>query len=320
MLDEGGGVEPDSEQPQSFADRIQQSIDNRESCLVVGLDPSLERLPPDVFGHSGRLEPGAPGWTGHASVAVALFLERVIEAVAPFAAAVKPNAGFFERLGAAGWDALRRVTEIAQRHDLPVILDAKRGDIGNTASAYADGLLGDQPDTLGPTSDALTLSPYLGRDSIEPFLERVRVGGKGLFLLVRTSNPSGADFQELPVDGEPLYLHVARRVAEWGAGLEGASGLNPVGAVVGATAPETAARIRGALPTALFLVPGYGAQGGGAAELRPFFTPGGRGVLVNASRSILFAGETDRQGSWQSAVARAAEAARDDLEAVRGSC
>jgi len=302
-----------------FADRLDAAIRDKKSCLVVGLDPDLERLPGEVFGRSGRLDPSAPGWTGHASVAIATWLEGVIEAVAPHAAAVKPNAGFFERFGAAGWECLRRGCEIARRQGLEVVVDAKRGDIGNTAKAYADALLGDAPDTIGPVCDAVTLNPWLGRDSVEPFLDRVREAGKGAFFLVRTSNPSARDIQELEVDGEPVYVHVARLVASWGEGLDGDCGLNPVGAVVGATAPEQAARVRAEMPKAMFLVPGYGAQGATAADLAPFFLPGGRGVIVNASRSILYAHDKNRDVPWQQAVGEAARAAQEDLESVRAS-
>jgi len=303
----------------NFADRLDAAIARKQSCLVVGLDPIEERLPPEIRGASLAAGRGPRGWTARAATAVGLFLERVIDAIAPFAVAVKPNAGFFERFGAVGWECLRRVCEIAHDRELLVILDAKRGDIGSTADAYCEALLGDTPDTVGPLTDALTLNPYLGRDSIEPYLARVRDAGKGLFVLVRTSNPSAREIQELDVGGEPLFVHVARRVAAWSAGLDGTSGLGPVGAVVGATAPGQAVRVRSELPRAMFLVPGYGAQGAGADELRPFFLPGGRGAVVNASRSVLYAFEGGGR-DWLAAVADAARRARDDLEAVRRTC
>jgi orotidine-5'-phosphate decarboxylase len=304
---------------ESFADRLDEAIERKKSCLVVGLDPVPERLPPAVVGETRDVSRSSRGWTAHASTAVSLFLEGVIDAVAPHAVAVKPNAGFFERFGAVGWESLRRVCELAKKRDLLVILDAKRGDIGSTAQAYAEALLGDTPDTVGPLNDALTVNPYLGRDSVEPFIDRVRDGGKGLFVLVRTSNPGGKDFQELEVDGEPLYVHVARQVASWGEGLDGECGLNPVGAVVGATTPEQAARVRREMPRTIFLVPGYGAQGGGADALRPYFIDGGRGVVVNSSRGILYAFEKDPTGGdWRDAVGEAARLAREDLERVRG--
>ena len=305
---------------ENFADRLDAAIARKRSCLVVGLDPVPERLPSEVIGETRDAGRSSLGWTAHAATATARYLEGVIDAVAEHAVAVKPNAGFFERFGAVGWESLRRVSEVARDRGLLVICDAKRGDIGSTAAAYAEALLGETPDTVGSVSDSLTLNPYLGHDSVEPFLARVREGGRGVFLLVRTSNPSGKDFQELESGGEPIYIHVARQIVAWSEGYEGESGLNPVGAVVGATAPEQAARIRSEMPKTLFLVPGYGAQGAGAEELRPYFCEGGRGAVVNSSRGILYAFERSTDGgSWQSAVERAAKEAREDLERIRTS-
>jgi orotidine-5'-phosphate decarboxylase len=304
-----------SHAPASFADRLQAAIDSKQSCLVVGFDPVVERLPPEVRSGPGRT-PGGAGWTAHAAAAVGIFLEEVCDAIAPHAVAVKPNLAFFERLGAVGWECLERVCAGARRRGLLVIADAKRGDIGHTAEAYAEAFLGDTPDTLGPVTDAVTVNPYLGTDGIEPFLRQARARGKGLFVLVRTSNPSAAELQDLEAGGMPLYRHVARKVAAWGEGLEGASGLVPVGAVVGATAPEQAKVLRGELPQAFFLVPGYGAQGAGPAEVAPAFLPGGRGAIVNASRSVLYAYENGR-GPWLQAIASAARAAQEELEEVR---
>ncbi len=302
---------------QNFADRLDLSIQQKKSCLVVGLDPVLERLPREVLSQVGVPAVGEPGWTARAASATGVFLRGVIDVVAEHAVAVKPNAGFFERFGAAGVDCLRQVSEHAVRQGLLVICDATRGDIGHTAEAYADSILGDAPDTLGPVTDAVTLNPYLGEDSVRPFLDKCS-GGKGLFLLVRTSNPSSADIQELEVAGEPLYLRVARLVGRWGDGLRGEGGLNPVGVVVGATAPEQAVAVREELPEAFFLVPGYGAQGAGAEELAPFFIEGGRGVVVNSSRSVLYAFD-GREDDWRAAVGEAASRAREALEAVRSS-
>jgi len=302
---------------ESFADRLDAAIVRKSSCLVVGLDPVVERLPPEVVGHIRSSASGA-GFTGQAAAAFGEFLREVIERVAEFAVAVKPNTAYFERLGAAGWDVLRRVTEIARRHELLVILDAKRGDIGHTARAYAEGLLGDTPDTLGPSSDAVTLHAYTGRDGMEPWLERVRDGGKGLFVLVRTSNPSAAELQDLDSAGQPLYARVAACVREWGRDAIGACGLGSVGAVVGATAPEEGEAIRAILGDRFFLVPGFGAQGGRAEDLARLFLPGGRGVVVNASRAVLFPERRAGEG-WADAVERAARDARDQIEEVRQS-
>ena len=303
--------------PENFADRLARAVEEKRSCLVVGLDPVLERLPRDVLGVVGTGTSGGKGLTARAAAAFGLFLTKVVDTVSPVAVAVKPNTAFFERYGAAGWECLGEVCRHAQKAGLLVIADAKRGDIGHTAEAYADALLGELPGTPGPHVDAVTVNPYLGTDSVAPYLEKVRRGGKGIFVLVRTSNPSAADLQDLDAGGSPVYQQVAGLVAKWGEGLQGVSGLAPVGAVVGATASSQAREIRETLPCAPFLVPGYGAQGAGASELAPYFLPQGRGAVVNASRSILYAYEK-RAGSWVEAVGNAAAEAREELEEVRG--
>ncbi|MBI4601984.1 MAG: orotidine-5'-phosphate decarboxylase [Planctomycetes bacterium] len=304
-----------------FGDKLARAVEEKGSCLVVGLDPVLDRLPPEILGSVGGASPRGAGYSARAAAAFGLFLAKAVEAVADLAVAVKPNTAFFEALGAAGWECLRETCRRARKAGLLVIADAKRGDIGHTAEAYAEALLGEAPDTPGPSVDALTVSPYLGSESLEPFLRRVREAGKGLFVLVRTSNPSAGELQDLLVASQgrppgPLYLEVARLVARWGAGLEGSSGLSSVGAVVGATAPEEARRIREVLPRAFLLLPGYGAQGAEAAKLGASFLPGGRGAIVNSSRAILFAHERS-SGPWVDALRAAALAARDELNRLR---
>jgi orotidine-5'-phosphate decarboxylase len=306
---------------ESFPVRLTRAIEEKQSCLVVGLDPVIDRLPGEIQGQFGGYvamdSDGVEIHPAKAAGSLALFCTEVIEAVAPFAAAVKPNTGFFERFGPAGFDALVHVCRSAQKAGLLVILDAKRGDLSSTAVAYAEGLLGNTRDTPGAHADAITVQPYMGWDCIRPFAEVARQHGKGLFVLVRTSNPSAADFQELEVDGEPVYLHVARKVKEWGLEDVDDSGLSLIGAVVGATAPEQAEKVRRILDNCFFLVPGYGAQGAGADEIRPHFLTGGKGVVVNASRSILYAFEKRPDVDWRQAVADAARAARDELEGIR---
>ena len=307
--------------PAHFADRLDAAIARKRSCLVVGIDPVLDRLPHEVVAQVPGLnatiaDPGRVS-CARAAAAFALFAEGVIHATADHAVAIKPNTAFFERFGAAGWDALHVVCRKAQAAGLLVITDAKRGDIDSTAEAYADAFLGDRPDTVGAHTDALTVNPYLGTDGMKPFLAAARRGGKGLFVLVRTSNPSAAELQDRELDGAPLYARVAELVARWGGDLLGSSGLSAVGAVVGATASRQAVEIRALLPNAVFLVPGYGAQGADADAIRPNFRPGGRGAIVNASRSVIFAYEKERSMPWQEAVRRAAQAAKEDLERVR---
>jgi orotidine-5'-phosphate decarboxylase len=307
--------------PFHFADRLEAAVRKKRSCLVVGIDPVPERLPEEirseVAGLGGARDGGVGRSTTRAAAALALFGEAVVRAVAESAVAVKPNTAFFERFGPPGWDVLQEVCRRARAAGLLVIVDAKRGDVESTAEAYAEAFLGDLPDTLGPLADAVTVNPYLGTDSLRPFLGAAKRGGKGLFVLVRTSNPSAAEVQDLPASGGPLYLKVAELVARWGEDLLGEGGLSAVGAVVGANGAQQAAQLRAALPRAVFLVPGFGAQGAGAEEVRPHFLSGGRGAVVNASRSVIYAYEKDPEHSWQEAIARAAARARDAIEAAR---
>ncbi len=303
-----------------FADRLVEAVERKGSCLVVGIDPVPDRFPQEIKdqvakiggGHGGREWP-----TARSAAAIGLFGREVIQAVAPSAVAVKPNCAFFERFGPRGWEVLLEICRSAREAGLLVIVDAKRSDLQSTAEAYADALLGDLPDTVGPLADAVTLNAYMGTDGVRPFLARAKEGGKGLFVLVRTSNPSAAEIQDQDSGGRPLYLKVAELVHRWGEELVGESGLSSVGAVVGATAPRQAAEIRAVLPRAVFLVPGYGAQGAGAEEVRPHFLPGGRGAVVNASRSVIFAYQKNPDRPWREAIAQAAARSREDLEAVR---
>ena len=204
----------------------------------------------------------------------------------------------------------------AVEEGLLVIGDVKRGDVPETAKAYAEAHL----DTF--SCDAITVNPYLGSDSMEPFIEEARKRDGGLFVLVKTSNPGSGDFQDRLIDGRPLFLHVADRVAQWGSGLMGKYGWSSVGAVVGATHPQQAVQAREALPHAFFLVPGYGAQGATAADLKSCFGREGLGAVVNASRSVIFAYEKEPWKSkfagdrWPKAVAAAAEAMKKDINAA----
>lgn len=305
-----------------FAARLHRAIEEKGSCLVVGMDPVLERLPGEIFAPLGGYQPmadGRPGagHTARASAALALFAREVIELVAPHAVALKPNAAFFERFGPPGVDALVETCREARRRGLLVILDAKRGDLSSTAEGYAHACLGDLPDTPGEVTDAVTINPYFGIDGVKPFLDLAREQGKGVFILVRTSNPSAVEFQELESGGEPIYLHVARKVAEWSETWADPDGFSPVGAVVGATAPGQAEQVRGILGRSIFLVPGYGAQGAGAESVRPHFLPGGKGAVVNSSRGVIFAYEKSPERPWRECIEEAARRSRDELEAVR---
>lgn len=247
-----------------FGDRLAAAVARRESQVVVGLDPDPARV-------------------GEGAEAVRAFCSAVIRAAGPACVAVKPQVAYFERLGPAGWAVLAELAQEAADEGLMVIADAKRGDIDVTARAYARAHL------RGPV-DALTVNPMLGGDAVAPFVEEARAGGRGLFVLVRTSNPGAADFEDLVLaDGRPWHEAVAAAVAGWGAAGRGASGLSDVGAVVGATAPGHLGRLRDLMPDQPFLVPGVGAQGGRPEDLGPAFAGRRGAAVVNASRSIIFA-------------------------------
>jgi len=277
-----------------FADRLAEAVERKRSQLVVGLDPVREHLPVEFRAE----EPAA---------AFARFCHGVIDAVEGVAVAVKPQSAFFEAIGPAGVAAYADVCDYARAAGLLVIADAKRGDIRSTARAYAAAFV-EPRDGAPPLADAVTASPYLGRDSLEPFLAACRHEGAGLFCLVKTSNPGSGDVQDVRLgDGTLLWQHVARLVGEWGDDLLGACGLSAVGAVVGATYPREVAAARELLPRAVFLLPGVGAQGGRPADVVPAFVPGPAGGLVAASRSVIYA-HRRAGGDWRTAAA--AEATR----------
>ena len=306
-----------------FADRLCGAIDAKGSAVVVGLDPRPESLPPHLLADCRA----ALGATPQA-VAEALwrFNRGIIDAVHDVVPAVKPQLAFYERYGIAGLRAYARTAYYAKEAGLLVIADGKRNDIGSTASAYAEAFLGaprvfDQPAAGDLIADALTVNPFLGRDGIQPFVDCARQHGRGVFVLVKTSNPSAGDLQDLRIDGEPLYEHLGRLVESWGENSRGRSGYSSVGAVVGATWPEQAARLRALMPHTLFLVPGYGAQGATAADVAPCFDTNGHGALINASRSIIFAwraepyanryGENSFGAAAREAAQRMGDARRD---------
>jgi orotidine-5'-phosphate decarboxylase len=278
----------------SFPDRLAEAVERKRSQLVVGLDPRLDLLPVELRGE-------AP------AAAVGRFCRGIVDAVAPYVVAVKPQLAFFEALGAEGLRALDDASTYAREAGLLVIADGKRGDIGSTARAYAAAYL-EPREAAPPLADALTVNPYLGEDSLEPFLQAARLHGAGVFVLVRTSNAGAADVQELALsDGRPLWHHVARLVAGWGDGLVGERGLSSVGAVIGATVPRAVGEARRAMPQAVFLLPGVGAQGATPADVARAFTSGPASALVNASRSVIYA-YRGSDADWRAAAG--AEAAR----------
>jgi orotidine-5'-phosphate decarboxylase len=237
-------------------------------------------------------------------------------------AAVKPQMAWFEILGAPGMQALRTVALKARRLGLPLILDGKRNDIGHTAAQYARAYLGPArgPEAAAVPADALTVTPYLGSDGLRPFVQRCLAHHKGLFVLAATSNPSGAEIQDLALSGGGFVAdRAAALIRTCGDGLAGAFGYGPVGAVVGATRPEMLTRLRGAMPEALFLLPGFGAQGAQAKDIKTAFDQRGLGAVINASRSLLFGPADSPDGeNFAKNIANRAESMRQDIESALG--
>ena len=295
----------------NFGDRAFEAVRDKDSCVVVGLDPVWERMPAHL-----RSDAEAPK-------AFTRFCCEIIEAVADVAGIVKPQIAFFERFGPTGLESFREVCRFAKSKGLLVIADVKRADIGSTSRAYADAYLGDGG--FGEAVDAVTVNPYLGSDGLQPFFDVARERGKGVFVLVRTSNPGAGDIQDLTLseDNRPVFEQVAKLVKEWAGDDRGEKGYSHVGAVVGATYPAQARAVREILPFHWLLVPGYGTQGATALDLKGLFDENGAGVLVNASRSIIYAWEREDLGASFSEkdFARAAQAAaakmKDEINAVR---
>jgi orotidine-5'-phosphate decarboxylase len=295
-----------------FGDVLADRVAQRCSQLVLGLDPDPERLWPRAIELAGGAgDPPAPPDV-RAAQAVSIHCALAIEAAAEYCVAIKPQVACFERLGAAGWAALTEVIARARDHGLLVIADAKRGDIDVSAAAYGQAFFGETPTPYGPVPglgvDALTVNPLLGADSLAPLLSAARARGSGLFVLVRTSNPGAADVQGLGLaGGGSVSSRLASLVSDLGASGVGSAALADVGAVVGATAPERLEELRAAMPQAVFLLPGVGAQGGRVEDLAAAFAPGPAGGLVTASRGIVNAHERD---GGDPAAAAAGEAAR----------
>ncbi len=308
----------------NFADRLIDACRKKNSLVMVGIDPRLDNLPDSVLKpamerHGETLEGAAAAYSE--------FGRRIIDAVADVAVTVKPQSAFFEMLGPAGMQALHEVIGHAHQAGLLVVLDVKRSDIGSTAEAYAQAFLGSMKvgaETLEPWgADAVTVNPYLGSDGLTPFIQIARASSRGLFVLVKTSNPSSGEIQDLKAEGRAI----SERVATWLGGragdLAGESGYSSLGAVVGATYPEELARLRNLMPSNIILIPGYGAQGGAAKDVKPGLNADGLGAVVNASRSVIFAyrdktwAAPHPSAKWTDAVREAATKMRDDLNAVR---
>lgn len=272
----------------NIADALCGAICEKRNPVVVGLDPVVSRIPLAYFQEYSLMHPFEAVANG-----IIDFGKDIIDAVSDYVPAIKPQIAFFEMYGSSGIRAFEKVIEYARKRGLIVIEDGKRNDIGNTAEAYAAGHLGkvELADGHMATSfdvDFLTVSSFLGSESLDPFVRACREFNKGIFILVKTSNASSGEVQDAVVDSESVSLKIARYIKKQAEKYMGDSGYSPIGAVVGATYPKDAAIIRGAMPNSIFLVPGYGIQGGTAADIIPCFNQDGLGAIVNASRSILY--------------------------------
>lgn len=278
--------------------KLIEKIENTSAPIVMGLDPTLQLIPEHIqkeaFSEFGETLEGA-------AEAVFRFNKALVDACYDLIPAVKPQIAMYEQFGIPGLLAFKKTVDYCKAHDLLVLGDVKRGDIGSTSAAYAVAHLGKI--TVGSTQiapfdeDFATVNPYLGSDGIEPFLKVCRENDKGIFVLVKTSNPSSGEFQDRLIDGLPLYRHVAEKVAEWGETcMDGA--YSNVGAVVGATYPEVGKALRSIMPKSYILVPGYGAQGGTGKDLAHFFNKDGLGAIVNSSRGLIAAYKNEKYSNF----------------------
>ena len=266
--------------------------------VVVGLDPMLSYVPGHIqkkaFAEFGETLEGA-------AEAIWQFNKEIVDKTWDLIPAVKPQIAMYEQFGVPGVAAFQRTVEYCKSKGLVVIGDVKRGDIGSTSAAYAAGHLGKvqagESRLTAFGEDFATVNPYLGTDGIKPFIDVCKEEKKGLFILVKTSNPSSGEFQDRLIDGRPLYEWVGEKVAEWGADHMGDS-YSYIGAVVGATYPEMGKVLRKVMPKAYILVPGYGAQGGRAADLKPYFNEDGLGAIVNSSRGIIAAYKQEKYAKY----------------------
>lgn len=304
----------------NYATRLHEAIRRKGTPALVGIDPRFDRLPRPCVEAAERQNP--PDRHSLAATAFEIFALDLIDVVAPLVPAVKPQAAFFEECGPAGTAALARVIRRARERGLIVICDAKRGDIGSTAEAYARGYLaGEDPDAAAWGADALTVNPFLGPDTLEPFVQVAEERSAGLYVLVRTSNPGAGRFQDREGDAVALYRDLGGVVEELADRTRGGEPFGFVGAVVGATRPEELGELRQAMPHVPLLVPGYGSQGGNASDVAAAFTPDGLGAVVNSSRNINFAHSREPYASefgesrWREAVEAAAREMIADLAA-----
>ena len=298
--------------------KLVERIMDLEAPIVVGLDPMLSYVPEHILSEAYKNK--GENLEG-VSEAIWLYNKGIIDAVYDLVPAVKPQIAMYEQFGIEGMKAYVKTIDYAKQKGLIVIGDVKRGDIGSTSTAYATGHLGriniKGKDFRGFDEDFITVNPYLGSDGMMPFIEVCKQESKGLFILVKTSNPSSGEFQDRLIDGRPLYELVGEKVEQWGELFMG-SEYSYIGAVVGATYPEVGKNLRKLMPNTLILVPGYGAQGGKAEDLRHYFNKDGKGAVVNSSRGIITAYKLPQYASYgEAAYADASRQAvldmKDDL-------
>ena len=274
--------------------KLISNIRKTNAPIVVGLDPMLNYIPEHIqkkaFAEFGETLEGA-------AEAIWQYNKGIVDATYDLIPAVKPQIAMYEQFGIPGLAAYKKTVDYCKSKDLVVIGDIKRGDIGSTSAAYAVGHLGHvqvgSRKYAGFDEDFATVNPYLGSDGVKPFMDVCKEEKKGIFVLVKTSNPSSGEFQDRVIDGRPLYELVGEKVAQWGDELMG-DGYSYVGAVVGATYPEMGKILRKIMPKTFILVPGYGAQGGKGADLVHFFNEDGLGAIVNSSRGIIAAYKQDK--------------------------
>lgn len=297
-----------------FTDKLIERIVELRNHSIVGIDPHYSIIPDyikrDLIRDNGdNIETKTE--------ILYTFSREIIDNTYDIVPAVKPQIAFFERYGSLGLRALERVCSYAKRKGLFVIVDVKRGDIGSTCEAYSQYYLGDEEGSL--SCDAITINPYLGKDSIDPFIEKCIKGEKGIFVLAKTSNKSSVDIQDKICDNKKIYEHVAELIAQLGKGYEGERGYNSIGAVVGGTFKEEGEKLRKTMKNSYFLVPGYGAQGGKAQDLTGYFNDDGLGSVINSSRGIIGAYKSEKyradydERSFGAAARRAAIDMRDDI-------
>ena len=280
-------------------DKLVANIKKTNAPVVVGLDPMLSYIPASILNQAIE-EYGET--LEAAGEAIWVYNKGIVDATYDLIPAVKPQIAMYEQFGIPGLLAFKKTVDYCQEKGLVVIGDVKRGDIGSTSTAYAVGHLGSvqigSKKCSGFHEDIITVNPYLGTDGIKPFVDVCKEEKKGIFVLVKTSNPSSGEFQDQKVQGRPLYEMVGEYVDQWGSDCVGECGYSAVGAVVGATYPEMGKVLRGIMPKSYILVPGYGAQGGTADSLRPYFNEDGLGAIVNSSRGIICAYKQDQYASY----------------------